>query len=169
MGRHHDGTKTQFACGLNASLKFTNWSVFEPDPELYFLSMANMSPSKCCSTLTWFYLVQLKKKVNYTKWNHTTFNILYYLRCAGVLRVRGAFSACGGGAADVLRDGHGQDVGRLLHQRFQCPYVSPTTGDPTDDKTETFLHPLATFTEQTELEPLLIIWKKKVNLQHYVI
>lgn len=89
------------------------------------------------------------------------FNILDYLRCAGVLWVRGAFSACGGGATDVLRDGHGQDVGWLLHQWFQCPYVSPTTGDPTDDKTETSLHHLATFTEQTELEPLLIICLKK--------
>lgn len=95
------------------------------------------------------------------------FNILDYIRCAGVLRVRGAFSACGGGTTDVLRDGHGQDVGWLLHQQFQLPFVSPTNGEPIDVKTETILHRFTTFTEETELEPLLIICKKKKKKSIY--
>lgn len=61
-------------------------------------------------------------------------------------------------AADVLRDGHGQDVGWLLCQQLQHRCVSSTIRNPRNAETEaTFNTRLAAFTEQPKLETLLIL------------
>lgn len=78
------------------------------------------------------------------------------LRCACFLRVRGASAACAGVAADILRDGHGQDVGRHLHYRLKTPNVTPPSDNSGDGKVELALSGAAR-AEQPELEPLLII------------
>ena len=81
------------------------------------------------------------------------------LRCTCILRLRGAFFARGEVAADVLRDGHGQDVGWLPCLRFHHCCVSPPGTDPRDAKFEATVPTcLATFTEHLKLEILLILW-----------
>lgn len=61
-------------------------------------------------------------------------------------------------AADISRDGHGQDVGWLLCHELYRSYVSPKTIDPRDGKLEAILMaPVVAFTEQSKLETLLIL------------
>lgn len=81
------------------------------------------------------------------------------LRCAGVLWIGGAFFARGKVAAAVLRDGHGQDVGWLLCPHLHNSCVSPTRLDARNAKAEGTVDVcLATFTEQSKLELLFILW-----------
>lgn len=83
-------------------------------------------------------------------------NVVVCLRCAGLRGVGGAFAARAGMAADVLRDGHGQDVGRLLHHRLESSDVSPSAADTGEIKVQLAIG-AAALAEQPDLEALLII------------
>lgn len=103
--------------------------------------------------------MQLKKKyVVQIEW--ATMNICDCLRRADFLGVRGAFAAWGGVAADVLGDGHGQDVGRRLHHRLKGPNISPSADDSGDGKAKMSLG-AAALAEQPELEPLLVVCESR--------
>lgn len=82
------------------------------------------------------------------------------LRRAGFLWVRGAFAAWAGVAADVLRDGHGQDVGRHLHHWLKTPNVAPSAANSSNGKLKLALSSAAR-AEQPELEPLIILCSRR--------
>lgn len=69
----------------------------------------------------------------------------------------GPFFAGGDVAADVLRNGHGQDIWWLLRQRLKRLCVSPPKRDPRDRKLERVFHTwvVVATTEDPELETLL--------------
>lgn len=103
--------------------------------------------------------VQLKKKyIVQIEWD--AMSVWLCLRRACFLRVRGAFAAWVRVAADILRDGHGQDVGRRLHHRLKTPNVAPSADNSGDGKVKLALGGAAR-AEQPELEPLLVTCSRR--------
>lgn len=115
------------------------------------------------------WLFQRKKEKGLLKlWPIFTFwpNVWGCLRCTGVLCICGAFFACVEGVADVIWNGHGQNIGWLLRHLLHGARVPPFICDPIDVEAEATRDGLAAFTEQPELEALLVICGDFYNVRH---
>lgn len=63
-------------------------------------------------------------------------------------------------AADILRDGHGQDVGRRLHHGLKPPDVASSADNSGNGKVKLALGAAAR-AEEPELEPLLVTCSRR--------